>query len=379
MGFPENGLYHQSIRREDPMRHPHPIRFEDLRQPAWTLWIADVLQLTDHSQQLPRTALAHCLLLAAALGRAVSAVARRVSGRGRETVRKAIAAALPPDPRDLECRLAAGLRHRLPRRLKRRPIPIAIDVHRRPYYGDHDRTPGVTGGQAERGTSWFWSYATAVSLVPGVRHTLALTAVEPGDKPAELVERLLAQVGWSGLRVRYVLLDRSFYAVAVIQALQRRGLRFIIPVLRRGVAARKFCRRGVRGWFDHTICSHRTKQSVSVRVAVVSGPDGRCPLVYACSTRFHALPPVALRYWRRFGIESSYRQLGECLAYSSSRNGVYRLLLVGVSLLIRAVWVGLVGVILGEVRWQLIVSLTPPEPHTTHLTQTLPPHPQPTP
>lgn len=112
-----------------------------------------------------------------------------------------------------------------------------------------------------------------------------------------------------------------------------------------------------------------------MRVAVLGGPGGRRPLVYACSEGFWALPPVALRYRRRFGIESSYRQLGECLAYSSSRDAVYRLLLVGVSLLIRAVWVGSVGVILGEVRWALIVTLTPPEPRPT---QTPPHHSQPT-
>jgi hypothetical protein len=353
------------------MRHPHTTRFEDIRQPAWARWIADVVGLSDYSDQLPRTALAQCLLMAAALGLAVSAVARRVSGFGRETVRKGIRATLPEDPRDLEDRLAAGLRQRLPRRLRRHAVPIAIDVHRRPYYGDHDRTAGVTGGKAQRSTHWSWSYATAVSLVPGSRHTLALTAAGPRDTPAILVE----QVGRSGVRVRYVLLDRAFYAVGVINALKRRGLRFIVPMVRRGRAAQRFFRRGARGWFDHTICSHRSGQSACVRVAVIGGPDGRRPLVYACSEGFDALPPVALRYWRRFGIESSYRQLGQCLAPSSSRDEVYRLLLVGVSLLMRSVWVGLEGVRLGELRWWLIVTLTPPAPHAT---QTVPPHPDPT-
>src|SRR5436309_15856566 len=113
MGFPENGLCHQSRSREDPMRHTHNTRTEDLRQPAWAQWIADVLGLTDYSGRLPRTALARCLLLAASLGLAVSAVARRVARSGREVVRKGVRAALPEDARDLERRVAAGLRHRL--------------------------------------------------------------------------------------------------------------------------------------------------------------------------------------------------------------------------------------------------------------------------
>lgn len=341
------------------MRHRHDTRPDDLRQPGWDTWIADALRLTDYSLGVPRTALARCLLVAAALRLAVSAVARRTAHVGRELVRKAIAAWLPPDTRQLEQRLAAGLRHALPRRLRQKRIPIAIDFHQRPYYGRRQETPGVVGGKAERGTRWFWSYATAVSLRRGHRHTLAVTSVEASDTFAAVVERLLAQVGWSGIRVRYVLLDRAFYAAGVVNALRRRNLRFVIPMVRRGKAAKRFFRRGCRGWFDHTFESRRRGEGkASVRVAVVPGPDGNRPLVFACSEGFGALPEVALRYNRRFGIEASYRQLGECLAASTSRDAVYRLLLVGVSLLIRARWVESRGPTLGVIRWCLILEFT---------------------
>lgn len=194
------------------MRHRHDTRPDDLRQPGWDTWIADSLGLTDFSDDVPRTALARCLLLAASLRVAVSAVARKAAKIGRETARKGIDASLPQDTRTLEHRLAAGLRHALPRRLRKKSVPIAIDIHRRPYYGDR-RTPGVTGvtgGKAEAGTSWFWSYATAVCLLPGHRHTLAITVVDPSDNLTDVVERLLAMVGWAGVAVRYVLLDRAF-------------------------------------------------------------------------------------------------------------------------------------------------------------------------
>jgi hypothetical protein len=361
------------------MRHRHVTRADDLRQPGWDTWIADGLGLADYSDGLSRTTLARCLLMAAALGVAVSAVTRRVAALGREVVRKGLAASLPDDPRQLEGRLAAGLRHALPRSFRTTAVPIAIDLHRRPYYGDRRRTPGVTGGKAEAGTAWFWSYATAVALVPGRRHTLAVTAVAPADRLPAVVERLLAQVGWSGVRVRYVLLDRAFYAVGVVQALARRDLRFILPMVRRGKEGTKFFRRGCRGWFDHTFGSRNHTAVATVRVAVVPGPDGNRPLVFACSAGFHRLPAVALTYGRRFGIESSYRQLGECLAQTTSREVMYRLLVVGVSLLIRAGWVESAGVTVGDVRWDLILGYTrppvageprppqtgPPPPHTT--------------
>jgi hypothetical protein len=355
------------------MRHRHLSPIDALRQPGWDTWLADILGLTDYSDAAPRTALARCLLVAAALGRAVSAVARWVADLGRETVRKGLGAARPDDVRQLEARLGAGFRRALPRHRRDRPVPIAIDIHRRPYYGDRDHAPGVTGGQFEAGTNWGWSYATACALVPGHRHTLALTAVGPDDALTDVVERLLAQVMWAGAEVRYVLLDRAFYAVGVVRALRRRNLRFVIPVVRRGAEALKLFRRGCRGWFDHTFGGRRrTDGTAMVRAAVVPGPDGNRPLVFACSDDgFGPVARVALVYGDRFGIESSYRQLGECLAQTTSRDVVYRLLLVGVSLLIRAQWVALGDVTLGTIRWGLIVTFTrTTAPGTAPVTQT---------
>ena len=91
-----------------------------------------------------------------------------------------------------------------------------------------------------------------------------------------------------------MLLDRAFYAVGVVNALARRNLRFVIPMVRRGVEGRKFFRRGCRGWFDHTFRSRHGTATAIVRVAVVPGPDGNRPLVFACSEGFRAVPDVAL-------------------------------------------------------------------------------------
>jgi hypothetical protein len=356
------------------MRRHQSNPWATLGQPAWTNTLADALHLSD-SATLTRNDLARCLLLAASLNVALSAVARHAANVGRETLRKALAADLPNTTDELEARLAAALRRPLPRVLRRRPVPIAIDLHRRPFYGDRRTTPGVVAGKSDRSTGWFWTSATAVALVPGHRHTLGLTLVRPGESHAALVERLLAQVGWAGVRVDYVLLDREFYAAGVVNALSRRSLRFIIPVVRRGQAVKRFFRRGTSGWFDHRLRSRWHDQDASVRVAVVAGPDGRRPLVFACSCGFDRVPLVAVRYWERFGIESSYRQLGECLARTTSADPVYRLLLVGVSLLIRAWWVELPGVTLGQVRWCLVVTLSvtaPPAPAPSPQTSTPP-------
>ena len=51
---------------------------------------------------------------------------------------------------------------------------------------------------------------------------------------------------------------------------------------------------------------------------------------------------LAQRWYRkRFGIETSYRQMNECKARTTKKDVRYRLLLIGLALLLRQVWVWL--------------------------------------
>jgi hypothetical protein len=50
-------------------------------------------------------------------------------------------------------------------------------------------------------------------------------------------------------------------------------------------------------------------------------------------------------YRRRFGIETSYRQKNQAQARTTSRNAIYRLLLEGISYLLRQVWVMLTEIL----------------------------------
>jgi len=62
------------------------------------------------------------------------------------------------------------------------------------------------------------------------------------------------------------------------------------------------------------------------------------------------LKEVADRYRGRFGVESSYRILGQVLARTSSRSPALRLLQVGVGMMLQNEWVILKLVHAGEGR-----------------------------
>jgi hypothetical protein len=81
------------------------------------------------------------------------------------------------------------------------------------------------------------------------------------------------------------------------------------------------------------------------------GRHGRQTLVYA----YWGVKPGSTRwvretYRKRFAIETSYRQLHQGRARTSTRNPVVRLLLVGVALVLRNVWVWLHYAVLSTPR-----------------------------
>lgn len=307
-------------------------------------WVIATLGLVDFGETVSRGLLARLLILAASLKGSLSGV-QRGSGPGpsAETVRQAVLSQLP-EVDELNRRLLAGFHEQLPARLKRRPWQIAFDLHLRPYYGDRRRTPGVRGGQPKAGTKWFWTYASGVIVEHGHRWTLALTPVCGNDPPEAILERLLDQVEQAGVTIRLVLLDRGFYSAPVIQVLQERKLRFLMPVIRRGQAdkgtgTQPFFRQGQSGFFTHQWRSRGKRGPlVTVRVACVPRSK-RSPLVYAFQGRGWSLSWIQQTYRKRFGIETKYRQLGESLARTTSRRPSYRLLLVGLALLLRNLWV----------------------------------------
>ena len=72
-------------------------------------------------------------------------------------------------------------------------------------------------------------------------------------------------------------------------------------------------------------------------------------------------------YRKRFGIETSYRQLREALGMTTRRSETYRLLRVGIALLIRNLWVwcqsnlGILSLnwLLDELRIAFLETLVP--------------------
>jgi putative transposase len=316
-------------------------------------WVVSVFGFSDFGSSVPAALLGKLVVMACCLGSSISGACRRTRRTpSGETVRKALIANLSGELPELEGRINEGLGQLLPRAFFKRPRRLAIDLHQRPYYGRRERTP-VRGGKPKAGTKWFWTWATVAVVDRGQRWTIAMTHVTRNDPLEEVLARLLDCVEKAEIPVKMVLVDREFYAAKVISLLQGRKLPFLMPAIRRGqtkgpgglTGTQPFFQPGVQGFFEHewTARGKSNGQRVKVQIACVARKPGdrrKRPLVFA----FDGLTSRQLEWYRetyrkRFGIETSYRQLGEGLANTTSKSPAWRMLLVGVALLMRNLWV----------------------------------------
>jgi hypothetical protein len=327
--------------------------------------LGEHLRLKDFSRSCPASTLLAVLLTACSrLGSLFAAANHLRDAPSHETVRQALLANLPDDldqlQRRLNAALAACLSRPLRRALKRRRPRLAIDLHLRPYHGKPQRRDDeLVRGQAKSGTTHCHAYATAYLVLRGQRFTLALQYVRQGDKMPALLQRLLRRCGRLGVRPGLLLLDRGFWSVGVIRYLKAARRPFLMPVIARGKKAdRPGGPSGTRvfqywpkgGFAEYTLKEAGTKgRAARVKTCVPvrqrrgrRGQHGLERLVYAFWGWQPSSPRAASEIYRgRFGIETSYRQLGEAKARTCSRSPAVRLLLVGVALVLRNLWVWL--------------------------------------
>lgn len=342
-------------------------------------WLKVALRLRNHGPRCTAARLLQIIMLAACRAASLFAVCQDLAVVGHEVVRKALFASFPKRLKTLERQLDGALCNQLPRWVRRHAVDVAIDTHLIPYHGQPHRAAGeLYHSKPKAGTSKFHAYATACVVQRGVRFTLALTMIADREPMLDVLQRLLDRVAERGVRIRLLLVDRQFSTKAVIAGLQQRGMPFLMPLARHGRTPRRPKAAGSRcrvrrskprtpreflklsvGCYDFdwgtpeaalrftvVVASKRYRERSSEKMRVRK-------LIYA-AWRVRGTPKeLRERYRKRFGIESSYRQLGQARARTSSRDPRLRLLFVAVSLVLRNVWVWL--------RWLHFVRQTASE------------------
>ena len=323
-------------------------------------WLSTALRLDYEGRKCTTSVLFRILLIAA--GRVVSlfAACRDLADAPcSRTVYDALLSTLP-NIQELEKRLNRSLCHKLPKALLRKSRILAIDLTLIPYHGQPAfDSKEIFRSKPKSGTSHFHAYATAAVVHKGYRYTVALMHVEYGVSMKEVVKQLVQLIRRRGIKIRYLLLDKGFYSVSVLSYLQRAKLGYIIPILLRGrkTKDKKAPPTGMRallkknnGYYRQTITGqdgNRKKAQLTINVCVTSkdylqkktGKKRRKKLLFAISKVRHTWREIRELYRKRFGIETTYRQMNEARIKTCTRDPRLRLLFVAIALILRNVWV----------------------------------------
>ena len=248
--------------------------------------------------------------------------------------------------------LVAGL----PRRIWKTKLEIAIDLHDEPFYGHSPELLGLTcGGKANKGTTRFFRVATAYLIFKDMRLSLGLLFVRPEDELAEIVAALGRRLGILGLKVKQLYLDKGFCSIPILRVLEKSGLPAILACPIRGTTGgtRGLCK-GNKSYRTQHPFKSQENGAFTAPVAVVRSYTSHKRskrkkrraiwLVYVVLNADFNPKTVRKLYRKRFGIETSYRCMRQVRAWTTSRNGALRFLLISLGFILVNLWV--------ELRWR---------------------------
>jgi hypothetical protein len=263
------------------------------------------------------------------------------------TLREAINRSLKAeDLRQHEAQFNAALAECIPAPMPRLGLEMAIDFHNEPFYGKSQAMRDYTcRGEADDGTTYFWRIASLYVIWRGVRITLALTYVLPKASVLSVVKRLLERRKALGFRASVLYLDKGFCCAEVIQYLQAIHESAVLACTIRGKAGGNGTRALCKGRKAYRT-THTFGEDTTADVAVVptlkrdkkTKKKRRTWLVYVIVHLDWSAKKTQQRYRHRFGIESSYRQLGDLRAHTNSRNVALRFFFLALALLLVNVW-----------------------------------------
>ncbi|HIK09389.1 MAG TPA: transposase [Oscillatoriaceae cyanobacterium M33_DOE_052] len=286
------------------------------------------------------------LIKAAIDGESIEAVSQDLEGvADGNSVREALNRVLRVEAlQEQEKQLNEALADCLPEQMPREGLEWVIDFHDEPFYGKSEKLKAYTvRGEAKEGTTYFWRIATLYVIWRQVRITLALRYVLPGENSLSVLEALLERGKALGFSPQVLYLDKGFCSGPIIRYLQRQEIPSLIACPIRGKAGgtRALCK-GRKAYRSPYTFSDGTSVELALVPSLKRVQGDKRERTWLAFVLIHLdWPPkqAQKRYRRRFGVESSYRQLGQLRAHSNSRNPALRFFFLALALFLLNLWV----------------------------------------
>ena len=333
------------------MIHPYELKAEDIRAYTTNLLKAH-LKLDVAGYICTTDMILDILLKASAENSSVEAACADLEQvADSNTVREYLNEAMNiQELRKQEEEMNVALAECIPESMNRTKIEVAIDFHDEPFYGKQVDLRKVTcSGQAKKGTTHFIRIATAYVIWRQVRLTLALRYVLPDEKALDILKFLLDHLQSLDFTFQVLYLDKGFASSPIVNHLKERKQPAILacPIRGKEGGTRALCRGRSSYTTDYTF-TDGTQATLAFKATLVPDKTGkrrRKWLAFIVILLDWSPDKVHEEYRRRFGVECSYRILRRVRASTTSRNPIFRFLLLAIGLVLTNAWVFL--------RWEL--------------------------
>ncbi|MGZ7109657.1 MAG: transposase, partial [Methanobacterium sp.] len=225
------------------------------------------------------------------------------------------------------------------RRLFGKYAAIAIDIHEIPYYGKVNN-PFIMGCKHKNGTSYCYKYATIDIVEKNQRFTLKAIPLTPLSNNATIVSDLLRHA-MKYVHVKYVLLDRGFFSIDVIKALESLKLKYIMPAIKNDKIKQVLKNNSDKTsyFLKYTMRSGKKDATFNLMVKY----DEKDKEYYTFATNFQIvykedIKSIAEMYKKRWGIETGYRVKKDFLAITTTECYIVRMLYFMVSVILYNFW-----------------------------------------
>ncbi|MDL5503387.1 MAG: transposase, partial [Candidatus Methanoperedens sp.] len=226
------------------------------------------------------------------------------------------------------------------RRLFGKYAAVAIDIHEIPYYGKVNN-PFIMGCKHKNGTSYCYKYATIDIVEKNQRFTLKAIPLTPlSNNNATTVSDLLRHA-MKYVHIKYVLLDRGFFSIDVIKALESLKLKYIMPAIKNDKIKQVLKNNSdkISYFLKYTMRSGKKDATFNLMVKY----DEKGKEYYTFATNFQIvykedIKSIAEMYKKRWGIETGYRVKKDFLAITTTKCYIVRMLYFMVSVILYNFW-----------------------------------------
>ena len=250
---------------------------------------------------------------------------------------------------ELENQLNEALISKLPRRIKKRKLKLAVDLNLIPYYGEptkHEQDY-IYRSQAKNGTCSFYAYASLYIIAKNKRLTIAIVGVKKYYTNVAIITYLLDKINSLNLKIKRLYLDRGFYSSSVIKWLITLDIPFIMPAVRNGkTGGINQYLKGKKSYKTTYTMNQNKDNEITFDLCIIcrygKGKRGKHGIEYLAYVVYKVdinLDYILEDYRKRFGIETSYRLKNICRIRTTNKNPIIRLLFVGISFLLVNIWI----------------------------------------